>query len=349
MDGDLVYTVYFNRSAKDAVYQFMAGPIQARVRSGSGPTDGNVYLELNPKFSVKDGPGSTLLNRGVLVAVDRSIADDQRSVAFRLSTGGATTVADFRALEKAKQVSLEIALGVQARVRIDPVNMVLPAMLTPSTPPVRPFTAQLRFVYEDIDLIMWRMNPVVQEKIAQGYFIANPEPVSAVWNTYVAPSAKGGVCGDFKGWGIEWSRPFIDELFGPGSILTWIHVGMPGAEQKLSHVATLAILPNGARYVLDYWMSVKLRRPCVFESAAEWRVAATKEVSELFFAQSNPGMLNLFYAQDMDVLSGFVAQFGEEQGIKRYLAAHTGIDPVHAVEVAAQRQMLVKSYRRAKW
>jgi hypothetical protein len=349
MDGDLIYTVYFNRSAKDAVYQFMAGPIQARVRPSSEPAGVSMYLELNPKFIVRDGAGSTLLSQNKLVAVDRSIAEDQRSVAFKLSTGGATTVADFRALEKAKQVSLEITVGVQAKLRVDPSNLLLPAMMTPSKPPVRQFTAQLRFVYDDIALIMWRMNPVVQEKIAQGYFIANPNPVSAVWNTYAAPSAKGGVCGDFKGWGIEWSRTFIDELFGPGSILTWIHVGMPMAEQKLSHVATLAILPNGARYVLDYWMSVKLRRPCVFESAAEWRVAATREVSELFFAQSNPGMLNLFYAQDMDVLSGFVTQFGETDGIKRYLAAHTGADPVRAREIAVQREAFVKSYRRAKW
>ena len=346
MATGVIRKIFFRRRyGEEKCYQFATDPIRARVRSKS-EAGADSYLVLDPAFGIKDWGGSTLIASGKLTPVERKMADDQRSVSFQLQTTQSTTAADLHALVKAAKVGLEVELTVAARFRPE-VGNLMPMVLAPPDPRQtrlsKPFYATLTSGFTDLDLIEWKMYPVVMDKVGQGYFIANPDPVRAQWNTRVIKDPKAGTCGDFKGLGMAWSEGFLGELFGPGSVLTWIQVGAPLSENTFNHVATLAILPNGDRYVLDYWMSVKTKTPRVFGSLDDWRKAANNEVFELKWAPH----LSLYYAEDMDQLSSLVAQYGKEPGISKYEKARA--DPARAAQIAARRAALVKSYRRKPW
>ena len=137
----------------------------------------------------------------------------------------------------------------------------------------------------------------VKDKINEGYFVRNDGFIKSILNIpngTINPFAnkQGGRCGEFGGWGMEWIKPCVAGL--PGAVIDDIVVEEKSTVRNNSdnphyqwydslnpdkllwsanHRATRVILPDGRRFVVDYWDGVSTgtgRLVPESEWAAKW-------------------------------------------------------------------------------
>lgn len=119
----------------------------------------------------------------------------------------------------------------------------------------------------------------VQDKLKEGYFVKN----DGFWKglrhdiqdlTWWANTEKGGRCGEYGERGMRWIKPCVDRLFGPNAIVddiiveekSSVRARQPGADFssrwnpdlmfEANHRATRVVLPDGRRFVVDYWDAI---------------------------------------------------------------------------------------------
>ncbi len=140
---------------------------------------------------------------------------------------------------------------------------------------------------EDLEKIM---EDIIKQKTKEGYYVTNPKILKKAWNGTLGgvinwlSGYKGGSCGDFASgaeWnektegGIKWSEGEIKALFGEGALVTDITCERPNNWiGPWNHSATKVILPNGERYVLDYWEGMQTKKSTVYpedEWLSKWK------------------------------------------------------------------------------
>ena len=122
--------------------------------------------------------------------------------------------------------------------------------------------------------------------------------------------------------GEQWTGPAVKELFGPGAQVDTIYVEekssanpdgwMDAADGVVeqNHRATRIILPNGERYVVDYWESMGRgggKGKVVPES--EWVQKWNKEIGSDFIAQvghpeNSPDMASVKRTMEAPTMQG---------------------------------------------
>ena len=133
--------------------------------------------------------------------------------------------------------------------------------------PVDVFQDVMDQVLDEMKTRYWVMNPELRDSWLARLGYGDPSLVIKLLNNYVLnPLAgrltdwKGGQCGEFAKWGSRLSRDLIGETF-PGAFLDEIVLQR---NPLMNHAATKVILPNGDRYVLDYWEGMQEGAPQVY-------------------------------------------------------------------------------------
>ncbi len=201
------------------------------------------------------------------------------------------------------------------------------------------------------------MDQIIKDKTREGYFVRNPETAEnfvdryhlpfwkphawlidmarKAWNNtferafdYVA-NYKGGQCGEFAKWGMDWCREDIKKKFGKDAIVTDI-LCISRLTKFWNHGATRVILPNGEKYVLDFWEGMQNGKPAVYKEKdwiAKW--------NEKFFGH---GDVDLSLAEK--TLKNYIKQFNEDKGKEWFLN--------HEKDKNAAR-ILIKAWEKNPW
>lgn len=178
-----------------------------------------------------------------------------------------------------------------------------------------------------------RMAEEVRQRLDEGYYVRNPNLIVKLWNNFIRDpiwwNDKTGQCGDFADFGAEWSRPWLTEMLGEGTIVDSVGV----VEQStinpqglldhidglvpVGHAATRVIAPDGQRYILDYWeymgrmQGVPPRLVPEGEWLERWLPAAGSEGEYMRTFQELS-------------LKDDIAKFGHDEGVARFLQANPG-------------------------
>lgn len=185
-----------------------------------------------------------------------------------------------------------------------------------------------------------KMKQVIEDKTKEGYFVRNTNAAKKIfWNFPIVGKAveraggwKGGQCGEYGEWGKEWSKEFIREVVGEDAIIT-----STALERNYfkNHRATKVIMPNGERYVFDYWESMSSKEPKIY-TEKEWMDKWKKGLG------GNPKVVEM--SDDEMVLKTYIDNYGEEKGIDLYrrMDSQKGKDK-------GKTETIIRSYRRAPW
>ena len=200
--------------------------------------------------------------------------------------------------------------------------------------PVDVFQDVMDQVLDEMKTRYWVMNPELRDSWLARLGYGDPSLVIKLLNNYVLnPLAgrltdwKGGQCGEFAKWGSRLSRDLIGETF-PGAFLDEIVLQR---NPLMNHAATKVILPNGDRYVLDYWEGMQEGAPRVY-TEQDW---LNKWQDQLGGA---PQIEHLGYLESR--LRHLVAILGDtEEAIEMFLDDRDS--PV--------ARTIVQSYRRNPW
>ena len=79
---------------------------------------------------------------------------------------------------------------------------------------------------------------------------------------------KGGQCGEYAEHGAEWSKNNIYDQYGRGTKIDKIII-KSNVSDSANHAATRITLPNGEKYILDYWEGMQNNRSAVYKEK-EW-------------------------------------------------------------------------------
>lgn len=134
--------------------------------------------------------------------------------------------------------------------------------------PVDYFQDLMTQVLEQMRTRHWVMNPDLRDSWLARLGHGNPSLIVKLLNNYALnPLAQrltdweGGQCGEFAGWGKDYSGNFIRTTFGRGAFVDEIILER---NPLINHAATKVILPNGERYVLDFWEGMQEGAPRVY-------------------------------------------------------------------------------------
>lgn len=197
---------------------------------------------------------------------------------------------------------------------------------------------------------------MVNQKINEGYLVLNPTLIKKAWNyirlkTRMLDATRAGRCGEFGEWGIKWSKGFVKDIFGKSAIvdeifieertsadepkffehpLDWLDSRIPA-----NHRATRVILPNGERYMLDYWQWMgrsKGEEPRLL-TEKEWIKQWKKKIGEDdHVIQRSPEEQNL---------KQYIIEKGEKEGMKLFMRNYK--------KTRDEALIILKSWRKNPW
>lgn len=189
---------------------------------------------------------------------------------------------------------------------------------------------------EQLEILREKMNQVIQEKAKEGYFVRNRNVATKIlWNFPALGSGlerilglKGGQCGEYGEWGAEWSKDFVQEVAGKGTIITSIALER---NRFMNHRATKIITPSGERFVLDYWEGMIEKKPKIY-SEKEWVEHWKKKLG------GNPKIVD---QSELELsLKKFIQDFGEQKGIELFR---------RTVKDRDAAEIIIRSYKRDPW
>ena len=202
-----------------------------------------------------------------------------------------------------------------------------------------------------------KFKEMVNQKINEGYLVLNPTLIEKAWNyillkTRMLDATKARRCGKFAEWGIEWSKDFVKIIFGKDAIvdeifieertsaeepkffehpLDWLDSKIPA-----NHRATRVILPNGERYMLDYWQWMgrsKGEEPRLL-TEKEWIKQWKKEIGEDdHVIQRSP---------EEQSLKLYIKENGEKEGMKFFMRSYYK-------KTGNKALIILKSWRKNPW
>ena len=122
---------------------------------------------------------------------------------------------------------------------------------------------------------------IVRDKIKEGHYVKNYNLLRTIktglvnFNIFLDDS-KGGRCGEYGEWGTKWIEPCVTQLIGPGAIIdhaeivekSWTEdrragwgAYNPDLMFTANHRATRVVLPDGRRFIVDFWEGVGSGQP----------------------------------------------------------------------------------------
>ncbi len=140
---------------------------------------------------------------------------------------------------------------------------------------------------------------------------------------------QGGTCGDFAEWGMHWVGDDLRRTFGNGVYVEQIVLQR---NSMINHAATKVILPNGERYVMDFWDGIQDRKPHMY-TEQEWLNKWKPQLG------GNPQVTSVSYMESQ--LKNLVSILGnQEEAFEMFLDSNKN---------SPQAQTLIKSFRRNPW
>jgi len=180
---------------------------------------------------------------------------------------------------------------------------------------------------EDLESIM---DNLIKDKIKDKYYVRNPDFISNIFNNYPGwiiyekfGDYKGGQCGEYAAWGVEWSKDAIRDRFGKNVKFELISV-RSNFWSKIDHGATRVTLPNGEKYVLDFWEGIQDEKPHVY-TENEWvqknqdKYNIAGQGTKLEYNPSQDMLDKEWRDKHERILNNFIKNLGEEEGKKRFL------------------------------
>ena len=207
------------------------------------------------------------------------------------------------------------------------------------------------------------MSDIIKDKTDDGYYVRNPhhfEEIKAQIPPFATPITtiltleewlekgfnnagwihghkiddwlgwKGGQCGDYAQDGIEWSRDKIKEQYGDDVKFDKIIVKSNVAPDLINHAATRVTLPNGEKYVLDYWEGIQNKEKRVYTEDAWVKRHSEKldtlwQGTEIDYEQSTVSVssvndsLNAATSMSERRLDKLIENYGVTEGKKLFL------------------------------
>jgi hypothetical protein len=230
-----------------------------------------------------------------------------------------------------------------------------------------------------------RMQQIIEARTKEGYYIKNADVARKAWNNLPTGWLQdwlggytGGQCGEAKDWGRDWlPESEVRAIFGPEATYDTIAINNGRgalAGVLVNHVANRVTMPDGRRYVVDFWEGLVTGQsgPAIVPEAewvARWTARCTIPLSTpgriygAYTSATTPefGARNytppapdndpmiVYEPADLDRLTDLIAEQGEAGGIRDYLAekgaaARRARDP-GILRVAEQRVRLYQTYR----
>ena len=170
-------------------------------------------------------------------------------------------------------------------------------------------------VSQNLPRLEERMKAILDEKTKEGYFVRNSNLPKKAWNNTLGRAVewaggwKGGQCGEYGQWGMDWSKDAVHELFGQDAVVTDIAASN---NPFLGHRATKVILPDGQRLVLDYWESMPSGSPKIYQEdqwIEQWNQKLMGNILGRVEVDRHPDEL---------LLKSQIENFGEEAGVQKF-------------------------------
>ena len=169
------------------------------------------------------------------------------------------------------------------------------------------------------------------------HVVRNPTLVSKAWHNTGGLAVEevlgqqGGQCGEFAKWGVQWTQDWAKENFGPETIVDELVLdpGLP-----INHAATRIILPDGRRFILDYWEAMGRS-----SNGAPHLVTENAWISKWRGELIGPGHAGRTIEENN--LKHYVEKFGEHDGIDAFRKFKFGN---HAV-----RETIIRSWMTNPW
>ncbi len=122
-----------------------------------------------------------------------------------------------------------------------------------------------------------RVQEILRQKTAEGYYIANASMAGKVWNNFPVLSSTRdwlggwtwGQCGEADNWGRQWLEQPLREVFGDRAETASITIKNACAPNLINHISTRVFLPDGRRLVVCFWEGLSQGRPAIM-TEKEW-------------------------------------------------------------------------------
>lgn len=124
-----------------------------------------------------------------------------------------------------------------------------------------------------MEILQEQVRAIIEQKSAEGYLPTHPSVGANLWgstlNAVIQAGIPGFTCGhcrNFSGWGIQWLWPVAAQIFGENISVTEISCYR---NEWISHQATRLILPDGQRFVVDFWEGLLTGEPRIY-AESDW-------------------------------------------------------------------------------
>jgi hypothetical protein len=114
-----------------------------------------------------------------------------------------------------------------------------------------------------------QVKQIIELRRKEGYVPTHPSVGANLWGSTLTAVMQAGVpgftcghCRNFAGWGIQWMWPVATQIFGEQVTVTEITCYR---NEWISHQATRLILPDGQRYVIDFWEGLLFGEPRIYQ------------------------------------------------------------------------------------
>ena len=108
---------------------------------------------------------------------------------------------------------------------------------------------------------------------------------------------------------------YVTEILAKERATSSMKDELGGYFPEINHAATRVVLPNGQKYILDYWEGIQNEKPAVY-TEEDW---IKKQKSNLDYRDC--GVIIDYTpdpTHDQDALKDYIEKHGEEEGKKRY-------------------------------
>lgn len=207
-----------------------------------------------------------------------------------------------------------------------------------------------------------------RDKIRAGYFVKNDGFWRSRWHdikdhTWWADVEKGGRCGEYGAHGMEWIKPCVDNLFGPNAIIDDIIVEekssvraraegadftsrwSPDLMFESNHRATRVVLPDGRRFVVDYWQAISSGNPRMVPES-EWTATWNKRVGDQLIGIDS-GVVQ--WTEDQVRLRTLVKTHGEARAFDIYRKTYSPTTLGPNVRAKGDPDTWIRSWKLDPW
>ncbi|KUG04959.1 hypothetical protein ASZ90_017638 [hydrocarbon metagenome] len=186
------------------------------------------------------------------------------------------------------------------------------------------------------------MDQIIKDRMAEHYYVRNPGLPEKFWNNTLGwvwneklGDWKGGQCGEYGEWGAKWVKDSVKEIYGDDVVVESITLER---NSNVNHRATLVILPDGERKVLDFWDGMQKGSGQIMDEK-DWVKKWNEKLGEPWWGQNE-----ILERPAMQVdLKAYMNQYGDEKGKAAFLRYYEKQGQLGAA------QSVLNSYGKEPW